>query len=334
MADEPTNAPATPQTAGTADPAVAPPAAEGAAPAVSGAAPEAPGSAPGPKPVSQKERERQAFLDRASRRAAKDREAAGRLAREKEEAEKRVTAERERADRAEADIARYRKSPIVAAAKDGIDVGPAISEFVSETAPEKLIREQNERIAKLEQERIEDRKRIDAERAAALEERTLFALHSVADRMIADTKAFPYTVAVWDQGQVRGHMKAIYDWSKSPDGRPVTEGEASAYIEKMAKVQYEKDEARRAHLRASAQTPPAPGTETPANAGKNAETSGNRPPRNAEASSGPSQRTPPVQTKRLSRIKQRELEEAADLAALRAATAADKKANGAPARSK
>jgi hypothetical protein len=327
-----TEAPAaTPQAADVAPTTTPPPGVEGTPQAAS----EAVAAAAPAKTVSQKERERLAFLDRSQRRAARDREAAGLAARQREAAEAQVTAANKRAEEAEAKIASYRKDPIVAAAKDGIDVAPSISSFVSETAPEKLIKEQNERIARLEQERIDDRKKNDTERAAALEQSVVFNLHAVADGMSGNPGTFPYTVAVWEPDEVRAHMRALHAWSKSSEGRPVQIAEATAYIEKIAKMQYEKRKAKEAHLRAAAQTPPASATETPAEAGRNGQTSGNRPPSNARASSGPVTRTPQAPTKRLSRTQQREQEAAADLAAIRAATAKDRLAtNGAPAKAK
>lgn len=288
----------------------APAAAEGIAPAE---------AAPTRETPSQKERKLQAFAERAARRAERDRTA-------REDAERQIKAAEERYQEAhkarlaaEEMVARYKRDPIVATARDGGDVEASIRSFVELTAPEKLIREANERIAKLEREALETKQRTEQQRREDQQASLQLALNNAGDAMTDDTR-FPHANLVWTPEQMRAQVRAVYDWGVK-NGKSYTVKETHDYLERCAEIQYKKDEARRAVIRArlSGQTPPAPPT-----AKQNGQSVRQPAPERRTSASGPVTRTASTAEKKRSRTLQREQEAAADLAALKAAVAKDR----------
>lgn len=296
--------------------AAAPAAAEGAAPV--GGAPPAPKES-----VLTKEKRRQEFLERSERRAARDRAA-------REDAERQIKAAEARYEEAhkarlaaEEQIARYKKDPIVATAQDGGDVETSIRNFVTETAPEKLIRMQNERIARLERDALETSQKAEQQRRNDQAVSLQIALNNAGDAMTDDTR-FPHANLVWTQEQMRAQVRAVYDWGVQ-HGKSYTVKETHDYLERVAEIQYKRDEERRSLIRArlSGKTPPASATETPQ--GRNGQTLRQTAPEK-RAASGPVTRTASTAERKRSRTLQREQEAAADLAALRTAVAKDRQA--------
>jgi hypothetical protein len=266
--------------------------------------------------LSAKERSRQAFAARVAKRAERDRAAAEAAKREVDAREQKIAAlQKEIAERDER-LERYKRDPIVTSAREGGDAESAIRSFVSETAPEKLIREQNERLAKLELELKERDRRAKEEQKKQEQAAVSASLDNAAGLMFQNADKFPYTASEWTPQDVRSYIQTIYDWSQK-EGRVVQVEEVHDYLERCAKAVHDYRQARREKLLA-AKIAPAPAPEKSANGRETRQAA----PEKAKAS-GPQSSTSPVKR---SKILTRDEQEAQDLALLKAAAAKDRAA--------
>jgi hypothetical protein len=281
-------------------------------------------SAPTAPSVSQKEKNRQAFAERAKRRSERDRLHAETVQRQADQRVAEATARVEAAEKArqaaEDRIARYDKDPIVEAARSGKDVEASIKSFISETAPEKLIRAQNERIEAQAEELRSIRKSVEEREQQAAARNVAYAIDSVAQSLTDDAK-FPHVNLVWEPAQIRAKVQEIHEWGVK-NGKAYSLKEIQDYLEHHSKELYTRAEERRERIRARLKG------ETPASATEKAPASNGQTPRQPAPETrklaAPTTRTVSPAEVRRSRTRQREAEEAADVAILKAAAERDR----------
>ena len=293
------------------------------------AGPPAPAATPAAAPVEAPKQNARQIADslaerrRHAERARSEKQRADTAARERDAERQARSAAEARTKELEAQLARAKSDPLTLARELGGDVEVGVKRFIEADTPEG-------RVARLEEElkaERETRKKEAAERERANQEaQQQAALQKEREALLRFTqavtspdqqKAFPYLSLLFEPNEIYAQAVEVHNWAKS-QGQAYSYQEVAAWLEKRAQAKYDGMSDRQKKLFGSAADPtrPADGVNETAAPAKDRRA-------NERSNTRSNSTAPPVtKTKRQLRAE----EEARDLAMIRQAQAADRKA--------